>query len=437
MATAGTIAIHLIARTEAFAKGMDASTRRIRALEKATKHTMAVVRRMGMIAAGVAVGGMTMLVRKSMQNIDTIAKLSDRLDVSTEFLTAFGHQAELSGLSASQFNKSIEMFIRRLGELKQGTGEARYGLEALGLTTEELLEMSSEDAFLTVARGIKEMRSQAERAATAYRFFGRSGSQMLNLIQGDLDGVIDRAAELGILFDREMAARVEAANDAITRLKESFVGVANTIAIAVAPMVEALADRISVTVSGATGLEAMEQTMRKIAVSATYLSDAWLVLKGIVEGIYSIWIRMLALVSAVVSTVSSKLGFSDAADIIDAYGQGLWEAGGELWSDNAMRNIGKARAEIIKFFDDIEQRRDDYEPPKFDPIPDVIDPDDIAGGSSARALGDAAAQEVRSAVVSVRGLSIGGMPDKQDQTNRLLSSIDREMKTLTGLLAMN
>lgn len=433
MATAGTIAINMIARTEAFVKGMEASTRQIRAMEKATRATMLAVRRIGKIASGVAVGGMLILTRRSMQSIDTIAKLSDRLNVSTEFLAAFGHQAAISGLSAEQFNKALEIFIRRLGELKQGTGEARYGLESLGMTTEELLAMSSEDAFLAVARGIQNIESQAEKAATAYRFFGRSGSQMLNLIQSDLDGVIDRARELGITFDRQMAARVEAANDAITRMKASFAGVANTIAIAVAPMIEAIADRITQTVSGASGLEAMEESIKRIAIASTYIADAFNIVNGVMQGFVGLLMRAVSLSTAIPSEIARRLGFDRLSDTIDAYGRGLWETGGEKFSENAIRNIGKARESMIRFFEDVERSRSEYTPPEWS-MPNIVEVGDDQAG---RSLGEATSREVRSAVVSVAGLSIGGMPDKQDQTNRLLSSIDREMKTLTGLLAMN
>lgn len=244
MANAGTIVVGLIAKTGSFQKGMKGAGRLVDKFGGAVDAVTGAVFRYGTIAAAAAAGGIAYLVKKQMQEIDTIAKLSDRIAVSTEFLASFGHAAKIAGTDQAAFNKSIEMFVRRLGEVKQGTGEAKYGLESLGLSADELINMGAEDAFLRVAEGIRGLSSQSEKAAAAYRFFGRSGSQMLNLLESDLSGVMAEGQKLGIAFSRLDASKVEAANDSLERMGKLFVGLGRTLAIEISPHIEAVATSI-------------------------------------------------------------------------------------------------------------------------------------------------------------------------------------------------
>lgn len=242
MATAGSVVVNLVANTGRFTKGMSKSKRAIDSFGDKVGSVMRQVKRFGIAAGAAAITGLVALTKKSMDNIDVIAKLSDRIGVSTEFLSAFGHAAKITGTSQEEFNKSIEMFVRRLGEVKMGSGEAKDALKALGISLDEIIGQSPERSFLRIAAGIRRLGTQSEKSAAAYKLFGRTGSKMLNLLESDLSGVRAEADRLGITFSRDMAAQVEVANDAITDLKAVLTGLGNAIAIDTAPAVKRLAD---------------------------------------------------------------------------------------------------------------------------------------------------------------------------------------------------
>ena len=451
MAVGGSIVVNLIARTEAFTKGIKASKYRIRQLEKATQRTMMIVRRFGMIAAGVAIGGMTVLVKKSMQTIDEIAKLSDRIGTSTEFLSAFGHEATLAGTSAAQFNKSLEMFVRRMGEAAQGTGEAQRGMEKLGLSAEHLLSITTEDAFLEVAEGIRQLETQAEKAAAAYQFFGRSGAQMLNLLEGDLSQVQARAEELGITFDRKMAAGVERANDAMANMKMAVNGIANSMAISLAPMIEEIADRIADWVSGEHSLEKVERLVRRVSIGMSYVHDAFLGVKAVMHSLVALGQAFVGVLLTgaekameALERISRLLRQHETADTIasdresiagmrDEFNAAAAESaqkGLEAWLD-----MGKSRKQMEQFFDEVDKRRDEYQRKAVELGAGLLDEDD-ATDSVGEAFGEASAMEV-SRHVSVAGLSMGGMTDKQSETNSLLREQNRMISELESKLVMN
>ncbi len=431
MATVGTMVVNLIARTEAFAKGMDASKKRIWALERQTAQTLRTVSRFAMVTAGAAVAGLTLLTKRAMENMDAIAKLSDRIGVSTEFLSAFGHAAGLAGTSSEAFNKSIEMFVRRMGETASGAGEAKRGMESLGLTTEELLNLSTEDAFFKVAEGIRGLGTQAEKAAVAYQFFGRSGSQMLNLLQGDISGVIDRAKELRITFSREQAARIEEANDALTRMRSAWQGIGNTIAIAVSPMIQELADRVTEMTSGQNSIEAITKHIQNAAYAMTYLHDGFLMIYRTLEKIVGLSMRLYAISMIIPEIISRKLGFTKAADWLQGIGKGLWDVGGEKLSKEW--DIGKMRSELESFFEDSANRTFDIV--RSSSAGHYVD--ELEDAARRTTPGSASAREIRSSLVSVSGLSMGGVIDKQDTTNQLLQEVNRNLRELKNDIRMN
>ncbi len=329
------------------------------------------IRRAGMLAAagGAAVaGGLVLMAKKSMESVDAIAKLSDRLGVSTEFLSAFGHEADLSGISTEAFCKGMEMFVRRLGEVKQGTGQAKQGLKALGLTADELIQMGPEKAFLRIAEGIRGMQNQSEKAATAYAFFGRSGSQMLNLLESNLDGTIERAKELGITFSREQAAGIEEANDAITRMQASFEGVGNALAISVAPLITKIADTVAKTVSGVSGIERMQTIVKNIAIGTTYIADGFLIIRGVVNSIVAFvqklisqTIKVTSMVAGVAERINRFLGFemlenfsASVKETINEFSAAFSDAAAENMRQaiQNFKDIGAARKTIRELFEE-------------------------------------------------------------------------------------
>jgi hypothetical protein len=383
-----------------------------------------------MVTAGAAAAGLVFLTKRSMENMDAIAKLSDRIGVSTEFLSAFGHEAKIAGTSSEAFNKSIEIFVRRLGELTQGTGQAKYGLDALGLTTTELLNMSTEDAFLKVADGIRNLGTQAEKAAVAYRFFGRSGSQMLNLLEGDLSGVIARAKELGITFDRDAAAKIERANDAITRMKSAFEGVGNTIAIAVSPMIETAAEQIAEMAAGTNSVQRIKDSVKDIAIGVTYIAEAFNLVFRSLEKVVGLSLRLMAISTVIPSAIMDKLGFKGTASLIDEVGSALYQEGGDLLSKPM--GIGEMLNKINEFFDTAEKRSYDIGKITSSGLYDGIDEE-----VKKKSLGDASSRQIRSSLVSVTGLSTGGVIDKQDTTNQLLQEQNRILRELGNNIRMN
>jgi len=85
-----------------------------RSVTQGTRH----LRRFAGAALALAgVGGFGYMIKRQMEVIDTTAKLSDRINISTEALIGLQHGAQISGVETETLNKSLEIAqgLRRQG----------------------------------------------------------------------------------------------------------------------------------------------------------------------------------------------------------------------------------------------------------------------------------------------------------------------------------
>jgi hypothetical protein len=248
MAVINTLMVRLGLQTAAFDRG----TRRARSSLGGLGTAAAGAQRRFMgfsrsLLAFAGIAGLGYVVKQTMESIDQIAKMSDELGISTENLAAWGHAAQISGSDIKTLHKGLGIFVRRLGEVQIGVGEALRGFEALGWEADRFKNTRPEEAFLQVAEAISQIENEQRRALVAYSFFGRQGVQLINmLLEGrvGIEALADEADRLGITFSRLDAAKVEEANDALTRLKALFQGVFIQLVIDASPYIEGLTNEI-------------------------------------------------------------------------------------------------------------------------------------------------------------------------------------------------
>jgi len=203
-------------------------------------------RRLGVTILSVAgIGGFGYMIRQQMKVIDATAKLSARIGETTENLVALQHGADISGAGAERLSAAIDVLQKRLGEAKQGTGEAANALEAMNLRVEDMIALSPYEQILKISEAMQTIPSQAEKAAITSDLFSRANQKLLNLIDQGPEAIREYRVEvekLGLSFSRIDAAQVEAANDALTRTRAVFTGLFRQATIELAPYIEAAAE---------------------------------------------------------------------------------------------------------------------------------------------------------------------------------------------------
>lgn len=199
----------------------------------------------------------TSLVKESLEAIDVNAKLSDRLGITTEALTGLQHAGDLAGISSDQLTGGIEKMLKTFAGIKEDGGDSANAISNLGLDVKKLKKIASDDAFGQIADKIAGIENPTDRAAAAVAVFGKSGQSLLPLLMAGSAGMREATAEakkLGISFSRLDAAKVEAANDAMTRARRVATGLGRAIAIELSPYLEALSIKFTETATSGDGM---------------------------------------------------------------------------------------------------------------------------------------------------------------------------------------
>tara|TARA_A100001035_G_C27777820_1_gene500025 strand:+ start:1026 stop:2705 length:1680 start_codon:yes stop_codon:yes gene_type:complete len=193
----------------------------------------------------VGAAGFGALVKSSINAGDELAKTADKLGVTTTALAGLRHAAELTGVSTGTMDMAMQRFTRRAAEAAQGTGEAKGALQELGINAEDLVNLPLDEQMSVVAEAMSGVERQSDKVRIAMKLFDSEGVALVNTLGGGaaaLEQMTAEAEHLGLTLSRTDTAQMEAANDALTRLKAVFTGLTNQLSVAFAPIITFVAD---------------------------------------------------------------------------------------------------------------------------------------------------------------------------------------------------
>lgn len=201
----------------------------------------------GVAAVGAAMtaaaGAAALLTKQTVAIGDKYDKLSQRIGISVEKLSAYNHLAELSGTSLEGMATSVGRLSRNILDASEGVGEAKDAFERLGIEATDT-EGNLKDAdvvMMDIAERFKEMPDGAEKTALAMETMGRSGTAMIPMLNQGAEGMARMLDEGKQLRAWTTAQAKEAAllNDNFTRLKNLINGIKDDIGRALIPAFQA------------------------------------------------------------------------------------------------------------------------------------------------------------------------------------------------------
>lgn len=148
-------------------------------------------------AAPAAIG---LAIKQTLAWADGIENLSKQTGIAPGKLQALEFSAKQVGLTIDPVARSIGMMSDRIAS---GDKSAVGALERLGLSFKNIRGMSPDAAFITIAKAIAEVEDPMQRAADATDVFGRTGLELLPLLTSDIDALMKKAQQLGLVMDDE------------------------------------------------------------------------------------------------------------------------------------------------------------------------------------------------------------------------------------------
>lgn len=246
-AVIGALRVNLGADTAAFDKGLKSA-------EKSLASFAANITKIGStigVGLAAAAAGVAVALHKAFEEADKLGKLSQSIGIPVEQLSALSLAAKLADVSIEELGKGIGKLSRSMSEIAGGktTGAAAAGFKALGITvTDANGKLKSSNLVLEeVADKFEKMQDGAGKTALAIALFGRSGANLIPLLNAGAKGLKEareEAEQFGLIVDTRAAKSAEFFNDNLTRLNRVMGGVALKVAAELSPSLGLLTMKI-------------------------------------------------------------------------------------------------------------------------------------------------------------------------------------------------
>ncbi|MBP3881826.1 MAG: hypothetical protein J6E40_06600 [Lachnospiraceae bacterium] len=193
-----------------------------------------------------AVGGaLVSTASKTAQYGDSIDKASQKLGVSSSFYQEWEAVLQHSGTSMDKMGTSF----KRLATASQDASDDQVkAFERIGLSMEDVKNMSTEDLFSSVIAGLQGMEEGSERTATATELLGKGAMELgplFNTSAKDTQAMIDRVNDLGGVMGEDAVKASARYQDSLQDMQTAFDGVKNGIGAKLLPVMADFMDGVS------------------------------------------------------------------------------------------------------------------------------------------------------------------------------------------------
>ena len=301
MAALGSLVVSLEANTAKFTSGMDkAAYQSQQAMNKMKLDAEMVGKAFGLMAVAGA-GALVVMVKSSLNAMDSMSKLAQKTGTTVESLSALSYAADLSSVTTESLGSAIIKLSKNMSDAQQGIGDARKAFDALGISVNNS-DGSLKNSGIVIselAGKFAGFRDGAEKTALAVAIFGKSGADLIPLLNNGADGIktmTDEAARFGLVMDTQASKAAEKFNDDMTRLTKTKEAFANAVTVSVLPVLQAVADEMLLAAKESDGFSAAGNGVRTVLETFVVVgSEVAFVFKGVGTEIGGIAAQLAAL----------------------------------------------------------------------------------------------------------------------------------------------
>lgn len=284
-----------------------------RAQRVSDKFAREVGRSLGNLAGAlVALGGAAgfgALVKGQINAADQASKTAQKIGLSVEALSQYQVAAKFADVSNQQLQVGLQQLAKNQADFVIGTGEAMQAFHALGISEKQVKDLHGDTAklFDLIVGKLSKFEDGANKTAIAMRIFGRSGSELIPLINS-MDELSGKARELGLIIDSETAAAADRFNDNMDSIGMSVQAVGLNIAKVLLPSLDGMSMRMA---EAAKNTEALERAGRTADAGLKLLASGAVVIATLFDTAGK---RIGGVIAAIVS--AAKGNFSEAFTIL-------------------------------------------------------------------------------------------------------------------------
>lgn len=200
--------------------------------------------------AAAAAGAVVNLTSKQIDLAESLDKMAQRSGISAKELSTLKFATEQAGGSIQGLEKGTIRFARAIDEARTGVGRGAVRLKSLGIQIKDTDgRLKTQRQLLSeVANEFAKYRDGAAKTVVAQDLFGRSGTELIPLLNQGAAGIArlqQEARELGAELEEKTVREAAEFKDNLNAVNTALQGVGNSIARATLPALVAISKQFA------------------------------------------------------------------------------------------------------------------------------------------------------------------------------------------------
>lgn len=200
----------------------------------------------GTAAAGAALMG---VATSSASAADEVDKMSAKIGLSKEGFQEWKYVLGQNGMDISGLQMGMKTLVAQMDGAANGTASSIELFDKLGVSIYDSTGAikNQEEMLKEVTLALASMENGTEKAALATDLLGRSGTEMMPMLNNGAQGIIDlanRAHELGLIMSDEAVNAGVVLGDTLDDVKQSAAMVGTKLGTALFPVLQKLLDTV-------------------------------------------------------------------------------------------------------------------------------------------------------------------------------------------------
>ena len=262
---------------------------------------------------------------------DVIDKNSQKVGLSAESYQKWDYAMKVAGTEMSSCTTGLKTLTNTFDDANNGSQGAIEKFERLGLSMDEIKNLSREDLFGKVVESLQGVASETEKAAIANDLFGKSGQDLIplfNMTNDELQGLMQEAEDYGMVMSNEAVKASADFKDSLTLLSGTVDGLKNQMVAELLPGLTDITTGFAGLLAGVEGAD--EEIQRGV--------------ESLAEAINEVLPKVVSIISDVLQAILKQ-----APDIFKNLAQSLLNSLPEIIPviSEAVAGIGKAVIQLI------------------------------------------------------------------------------------------
>jgi hypothetical protein len=266
--------------------------------------------------------GIAMLAEHLVEAAKSAAEFGNRIEhaaqqtgMSAESLQGLSFAARMSDVDFQSLSVGLEHLSRAMLQTRQGSLQSASAFRSVGLSAQQLQSMSLDEVLAHVADRFHATRDGAAKTALAMQLFGRSGAELIPLLDRGSEGIDAlkaKAKALGIVMSSDAVRQSAEFADKLKEISAQGQALTRNLMGELMPAMNRIVDAF---LAGSSDGGVLKEMFRQIGEGAVWVTGFIAKLSATVEALG----KTIAMVAAVVShPLSAKSIFEAWKEDVDA-----------------------------------------------------------------------------------------------------------------------